>query len=47
MRSLRVRHKTYLRKIGVDPKDFLLIKEDHESYTFLKRSTGKEFTFRW
>lgn len=47
MKNLRVRHKTYLRKIGLDPRDFLLVKEDHESYTFLKRDTRKEFTCRW
>lgn len=47
MKSLKVKHRVYLKGLGLDPKDFLLKNENYESYTFIERSSKREFCCRY
>ena len=38
--------RQFLKYIGVNPRDFLYIDEDFESYTFVHKATGKQVYFR-
>lgn len=40
-KRLKRKHKKFLSSQGCDPKDFLIITEDHESYTFFNKVTNK------
>ena len=41
-----VEQRQFLKCIGVNPKDFLFVNEDFESYTFIHKKTGKQVCFR-
>ena len=38
---LKLRHKKFLGRQGVDPEDYLIVKEEADSYTFYNKHTGK------
>ena len=41
-----VEQRQFLKSVGVNPKDFLFIYGDFESYTFIHKATGKQVCFR-
>ena len=45
-KPLRMRHMVFLNENKLDYKDYLFIKADSESYTFLNKKTGKEICLR-
>ena len=45
-RLCNVEQRQFLKCIGVNPKDFLFVNEDCESYTFIHKKTGKQVCFR-
>ena len=45
-RVCNVEQRLFLKYIGVNPRDFLYIDEDFESYTFVHKATGKQVYFR-
>ena len=38
---LKLRHKMFFFFQGVDPEDYLIVKEEADSYTFYNKHTGK------
>ena len=38
---LKLRHKKFLDRQGVDHEDYLIVKEEADSYTFYNKHTGK------
>lgn len=45
-KMLKMEHKSFLRKEGLNPKQFLFLKEDCESWTFLYRKTNRQVIIR-
>ena len=45
-KALRIRHIVFLDKAGLDYNNYLFLKKDSESYTFLEKKTGKEICLR-
>ncbi len=45
-KELKRVHKEFLAGRGLKSKDYKLISEDAESYTFYNQRTGKEETYR-
>lgn len=39
-KRLKRKHKIFLKQQGCDPKDFLIVTEDADSYTFYNKVTG-------
>lgn len=46
VKELKRIHKEFLAERGLKSKDYKLISEDAESYTFYNQRTGKEEVFR-
>ncbi len=45
-RKLNVRHKRFLSEQGYNPKDFLIISEGYDHYTFYSKVIKKAFDMR-
>lgn len=45
-KMLKVIHKSFLRSQGLRPTEFLYLKEDYDSYTFLHRGTDQKIIIR-
>lgn len=45
-KPLRMRHMVFLNENKLDYKDYLFIKADSESYTFINKKTGKKIYLR-
>lgn len=39
-KRLKRKHKIFLKELGCDPNDFLIVTEDADSYTFYNKVTG-------
>lgn len=45
-KCLNVEQKTFLKMLGINPKEYLYVTKDYESFTFLHKESGKQIYIR-